>query len=309
MPSMTARGIRLRASFVAVLLLAAACADKSRSGPGTDSALARDLALANQQTAQPTFQDTAVAPAPTPASIAKNNPPTPARARVGHEPNKPKVEQPRRVAQAPTTQPTPTVQIPAPAPAPTPAPAAPAAPAAAPGPARGEIGTGTGVGLTSGTKVCTSTNLPGDKLVATVNEPITGSNGAVIPAGSAVVLEVASVSKGDDANGPQITFRVRSVVVNDKTYTVAANVVPLGAFDKTKVAGTDPNAEKKKVIGGAIAGAILGQILGHDTKGTVIGAAAGAAGGAVLAKRGEQWEACLPAGSAMRLTLSAPIVM
>ena len=92
-------------------------------------------------------------------------------------------------------------------------------------------------------------------------------------------------------------------------YDVAADVLPTSALERTKIENPDKNADKKKVIGGAVAGAILGNILGHSTKSTVIGAAAGGAAGAVVAKSGEKWEACLPAGSALKLTLSAPLVI
>jgi hypothetical protein len=170
------------------------------------------------------------------------------------------------------------------------------------------IGSGTGVGLTSGTKVCT-TNLPGDKLIATVNESVTGSNGAVIPSGSTVVLEVASVTPGDNGDDAQITFRVRSVEVNGKDFPADATVTPTGSLEKSKVENSDPNADKKKVIGGAIAGAILGQIIGHNTKGTVIGAAAGAATGAAVAHASQKYQACLPAGAPMHLTLNSALVM
>src|SRR5207247_2063296 len=139
------------------------------------------------------------------------------------------------------------VQTPAPQPQP-----APVAPAPTPAPARKEIGAGTGFGLTSGSRVCTNTNLPGDKLVATVNSTVTGSNGAVIPLGSTVVLEVASVAAGSSPETAQITFRVRSIVINDQNYTVAADVASLGTLEKLKVPGQDPNADKKKVLGGAI---------------------------------------------------------
>jgi hypothetical protein len=172
-----------------------------------------------------------------------------------------------------------------------------------------EIASGASVALTSGSRVCTNTNRPGDKVVATTNQAIQGSNGAIIPAGSSVVLEVASVNSGRNEQDAQIVFRVRSVVIDDKTYEPAAEVTSLGTLEKTKVAGEDPNADKKKVIGGAIAGAILGQIMGKDTKSTVIGAAAGAATGAAVAKAGQRWEGCLPAGSPLRLTLNAPIVI
>ncbi|HEY4219271.1 MAG TPA: YMGG-like glycine zipper-containing protein [Gemmatimonadaceae bacterium] len=293
----SARLVRFRASVAAVAFLAAAaCSDKSKSTASTDSALAKDLALAGQQTAQPTFQDTAIAPAPTTATVSpKHEAPAPVRSRVSEKPATPA---PRPVAHTPQPQPTPAPVQQAPIPM-----------VAGPAPIPAEIGSGTSVALTSGAKVCTSTNLPGDKIVATVNEPVTGSNGAVIPAGSTVVLEVASVNSGSTADSTAIVFRVKSLVVNDKMYTLAANVSTGGQLEKTKVQGTDPNADKKKVIGGAIAGALIGQLIGHNTKGTIIGAAAGAATGAVVAKSGEKWEGCLPAGAPIHLTLTGPLVM
>ena len=290
---------RLSATTVALALLTA-CGDKRASDrAAADSALTRDLTLASAPTVQPTFQDTAIAPAPAAAKQRTEEPPAPAPVRRRAAP-KPRVEAPRPVAQhtlPPQPVPQPVVQAPAPAPI----------PAAAP--ARGEIGAGTGFTLTSGSKVCTSSNLPGDKIVATLNNAVTGTNGAVIPAGSNVVLEVASASAGQNGGAPQISFRVRSIVVNDQSYPVDGSVTTLDSLQRTKVAGADPNADKKKVIGGAIAGAILGQLIGHSTKGTVIGAAAGAAAGAAVAKSGEKWEGCLPAGAALRLKLNAPIVM
>jgi hypothetical protein len=277
---------------VALLVALAACSDKSKSAAAADSNLARDLALAGAQPVNPTFQDTAVSPAPVQAGRAKEQPPEPVRARASLPPL--------------SKRPAPVAQLPVPQPAPAPVAQAPIV-APAPGPARGEIGSGTGVALTSGSKVCT-TNLPGDKFVATVNNAITGSNGAVIPAGSSVVLEVASVNPGQNGD-PQITLRVRAIVVNDKTYDVTADVVPEATLVKSKVENADPNADKKKVIGGAIAGAILGQMIGHNTKGTVIGAATGAAAGAAAAKVSEKWQGCLPAGSPLRLTLNQSLVM
>jgi hypothetical protein len=281
------------------LITLTACRDKA-GGPGADSALAKDLALAGQQTAQPTFKDTAIAPAPAPASKAKQSPPAPVQAPAATKPKpKPKVEAPQTVALTPPPAP-----IPAPVQAPVPVPVAPA-----PAPAPASIGSGTSMGLTAGSKVCTSTNLPGDKLVATVNTAVTGLNGGVIPAGSSVVLEVAAVQPGQDAQSAKILFRVRSVIINDKTYNVDANVTLTSPLDKTKIENSDPNAGKKKVIGGAIAGAILGQLIGHNTKGTVIGAAAGAATGAAVSHGTEQWQACLPSGASLQLTLNAPLVL
>ncbi|HSQ28590.1 MAG TPA: YMGG-like glycine zipper-containing protein [Gemmatimonadaceae bacterium] len=285
----------IRAAILgAAVVSLAACGDRRAADrAAADPALSRDLTLASAPTAQPTFQDTAIAPAPAAATRPTQEPPAPAPVRKRVAPQ-PRVEAPQPVPQQ-KLPPQPVAQAPA------------EAPAAAP--ARGEIGTGTGFALTSDSKVCTNSNMPGDKLVATLNSAVTGSNGAVIPAGANVVLEVASASAGQNGENPRITFRVRSIVVNDKTYSVAGDVTTLDTLQRTKVASGDPNGQKKKVIGGAIAGALIGQMIGHNTKGTVIGAAAGAAAGAAISKSGEKWEGCLPSGAALRLTLSEPVVM
>jgi YMGG-like Gly-zipper len=278
-------------------LLTVACGDKAQQAAQPDSSLARDLALAGQQPAgTQTFQDTSVAPAPAKAAPSpKPDAPAPVQKKTAP---RPRPEPPKAVAQAPAPQPQSPVVVPQPM-VPVQAPA--------PAPLQGEIASGTAGVLTAGSKVCTSSNQPGDKLVATLNAPLTGSNGKEIPAGSTVVLEVASAAPGSSADSVNLTFRVRSIVVNDKTYTVDAGAVPMSTLDKTKVSSGSSDA--KKVAGGAIAGAILGQIIGHNTKGTIIGAAAGAAAGAAVAKSGEKWEACLPAGGQLRLRLNAPLVI
>lgn len=284
---------RKRLVALATATVVAACSGKDRQSATADSSLARDLALASAQPANPMFQDTAIAPSPETKPAARSTEtPTPVKRRP----------QPKPVAPPPRE---PVVQQQAPQPAPTPATVA-TAPAPEPARAVAEIGSGTGIGLTSGSKVCSSA-LPGEKLVATLNDPVSGTNGANLPAGSTAVLEVASVSgEGENAT---INLRVRAIVVGDRTYNVSANVASDAAMVRTKVQNPDGNADKKKVIGGAIAGAILGQVIGHSTKGTVIGAAAGAATGAAVAKAGEKWESCLPAGAQLRLTLNAPLVM
>jgi hypothetical protein len=287
-----------RVSAAALLVASigmSACSDR-RKNAGPDADLAHDLQMAGQIAAQPTFQDTALSPAttvrePTPTKTPARTPtPRPSRTTERRERSLSPAQQPLDA----------TPHQPAAAPMPA------AAPAAMSAPSRGEIGAGTGIVMTSGGRVCTESNRPGDKIVATVDAPVTGTNGAVIPAGSKVVLEIASVSPGDQA---QIEFRVRSIFVNDSTYAVAGTVSPSTPLERVKVANPDANADKKKVIGGAIAGAILGQILGHSTKGTVIGAATGAAAGAVAAKASEKYEACLPQGASLHMTLAQPVAM
>ncbi len=287
-------------SLGAMLLVIASCGDRAAADrAAADSSLARDLALASTQITQPTFQDTAMAPAPTQAGSASEDAPVHTRSADRPEP---RIEARRPVhhreepAPPPMIEPEPTTVVPAPEPATIRAPSA-------------LFGAGTGADLTSGSRVCTATNMPGDKIVATVNSDVQGINGAVIPAGSSVVLEVASVTPGQSGQPPEITFRVRSVMVNGTPYNASADVTSTQPLETTQVAGTDPNGGKKKVIGGAIVGAILGQMIGHNTKGTIIGAAAGAATGAAISHAGQQTETCLPAGAPLHMTLNAPLVI
>ncbi|HKW45958.1 MAG TPA: glycine zipper 2TM domain-containing protein [Gemmatimonadaceae bacterium] len=280
---------RLTAAILFAGAAVTACSDQKRN-TSADSDLSRDLQLAGQMSAQPqpTFQDTALSPQSTPLKAsAANKTPTPTRTarRERMTPAQPPLDatpQPRASAPIPTAA---------------------RAPAAAPSK---QIGAGTGVVMTSGSRVCTDSNRPGDKIVATVDSPVNGTNGAVIPSGSKIVLEVASVTPGDQA---QILFRVRSVYVNDSSYSISGDVTPSTPLERVKVQNPDANADKKKVIGGAIAGAILGQMIGHNTKGTVIGAATGAAAGAVAAKATEKYESCLPAGASLHMTLAQAVMM
>ena len=184
------------------------------------------------------------------------------------------------------------------APAPTPEPSR--------APAVGVIGRGSLVGLTTNGRVCTNTVLPGDKFTATVSSATIGTNGAMIPAGATVVLEVASVDRADPIENSHIEFRVRQIEVNGEPYPATGDIASLGSMERVQQSGGN---DREKVIGGAVAGAVLGRIFGKSTKATVIGAAAGAAAGTAAARRSQSSDACLPAGSPMRLTLTRDVVM
>lgn len=273
-------------AFVTLL----ACSD--RDAQVADTELARDLALANQTPVYPQFADSAEVSSPEPQQIQPQPPPRQARTttRTSTTPRRPTqtvVERPRPSA------PDPVVEQPAPAPAPEPRRVA-------------GFGAGTTFSISTGAEVCT-TNLPGDKIVATLDHPVTGENGAYLPAGTSVVLEVASVTPGDRPESAQISLRVRSIVINDEAVGVPSTVSIQSDLERR----TRPDAagEKKKVIGGAIAGAIIGQVVGRDTRSTVIGAAAGTAAGAAAAAATRKYDACLPAGSQVRVTTSQQITL
>lgn len=279
------------------LVTAAACREKS--AVPADSSLAHDLALAQRAgSGTPEFNDAPISGA-APASRA---PAAPSR----------RPEPPR--AAAPTPRPSPRRESP-PAPvtrSPDRTPPEPVATGAAPvsaaaaEPAPGIIGSGTRVGMTTNMRLCANSLLPGDKLSATVTSGAVGSNGAAIPSGATVVLEVASVDKADPIESSRIDFRVRAIDVNGEAIAATGDVATLGALEKVQ---TSSGSDAKKVAGGAIAGAVLGRIFGGSTKATVIGAAAGAAAGTVAAKRSQDTDACLPLGSQLRLTLSRDMIV
>lgn len=268
-------------AIATTLALVAAC-DRNSQSAADSAALAADLALVQQsQPAYPLLQDTALSP-----GAETKAPPAPRRS-VNPEGLRARTPQPRPVE---------VVERPVVTPPTTPA------PARAPG-----FATGTSFSAITKSPICT-TNLPGDKIVATLDAPVEGQNGASIPAGTTVVLEVASVTPGDNPQSAQISLRVRSIMIDDEPVPVDADVTVASALERREVP-RDKNADRRKVVTGAIAGAVLGQIMGRDTKSTVIGAAAGTAAGAVAAAASKKYDACLPAGGVVRATTTRQITL
>ncbi len=288
---------------VAILALMVACRERAPVLP--DSALAQDLAMAQRSLpAQTVFNDaplgressaapSAAAAAPTPRrETPRARTPRPAPSAGRERPAAPVARAPQRSTPAPVAAPV--VEAPLPAPART------------PGPVAGVIGAGTRIGMTTNGRVCTRSALVGDKFTATVSNVTVGSNGALIPAGATVVLEVASVDRADPAEASRISFRVRSIDVEGSAHPAEGSVATLGSLETVQSSGGN---DRTKVVGGAVAGAVLGRILGGSTKATVIGAAAGAAAGSAVARGSRITDACLPEGSPLQLTLSRRMVV
>jgi hypothetical protein len=302
------------ARAIALSVLLAACADRNgEQRSAADSDLAHDLALVQSTaTSQAIFRDTALTNAPErrtegptpPAPVTRPVPrPTPRR-QASPTPQRtarpaPPRESPRlrRVAKAPPPEPARPVEDPTPA----------AERREAGAGSAGAIGAGSVLVATSNARVCTRSNLPGDRITATVNEPVRGTNGAEIPAGSKVVLEVASIDAAEPPANGQVVVRATSVAIGDESYPASGGGTMAGPLERTPGARS-ASSDRKKVVGGAIAGAILGQMMGRDTRSTVIGAAAGAAAGTAAAKMGDQGEACLAAGTPIRIVLDEAVV-
>ena len=262
---------------LSLALVAGACSNKDDTLT-SDSALGRDLELANQDSlAQPQLQDVPSTPSGGAVNTpSRNNPPrsTPART------NPPRTTTPATTTSGNTVT----------------------------SGTRGSEGTvasiaaGTSISLASSEKVCTNTHKAGDRFTATVSEAVMGSNGAVIPAGAKALVQVTSVARSENVKDPiQMGFIVQSVTFNGKTYPIDATITNV-AVDRVR---SKDNKDAQKVAIGAAAGAIIGQILGKDTKSTVIGAATGAAAGTAVAMGTGDYEGCVPIGGTIAIRLNS----
>src|SRR5215207_6734760 len=217
---------------LSVLALLAACRDRASDGSTataaatTDSAFVRDLAMAQRQAPpQTVFNDAPLggtmnaAPAATPSpELPRARTPRPTPAPTRRTPPAPVARTPRPTA----PEPAPVAEEPAPAPA---------ANASA-----GVIGAGTRVGMTTNDRVCTLA-LAGDKFTATVSSATMGSNGASIPAGATVVLEVTSVERADPVESSRIHFHVRAIDVNGEPHPAEGDVTVVGTMQPVRVSG------------------------------------------------------------------------
>ena len=274
-------------AFTAVLAIAA-CSSADKKPDTTlavDPALNKDLAMANRDTtAQPALKDVPVIP-PAAAPAAA---PAPAS---------------RPVAVAPRPKPAPAKT--------TPKPTTTASGntmtkgASSGGGSVGTIASGADLSLRSNARVCTNTFTPGQTFTATLANAVTGSNGATIPAGATVSLEVVQLKRSENATDKILMeFSAKSINFGGRTYPISASI---GDTQVDKVRNEPKNKDVQKVVGGAIVGAIAGQILGKSTKATVIGAGAGAAAGAGVAAGTANYEGCVPDGGAINITLNSPV--
>ena len=277
---------RLFAALSLTLVVAACGDDKKGDTLATDTTLNRDLELANVDTGvQPSLTDVPAAAEPAPVAAA------PA----------PRATTPARTTPARTTT----------APRPTTTSSAPrtttsgntsTAGSSTAERQMGTIASGSTVSLSSSTRVCTNTHKVGDRFTATVRQSVTGSNGAVIPAGATATVEVTSLRRSDNVNDPIVVgVAIRSISFGGRTYAVSGTT---SSAQVDRVRSSTTRDDVRKVATGAAIGAIAGQILGRDTRATVTGAAAGAAVGAGAAAATGNYEGCIPTGGAITVSLS-----
>ena len=287
----------MKATFaMAVFASLAACSsgDKAKgdSALATDSALNKDLALAGRDTTvKPALNDVPVTPAATPAPApVRSTTPTRAATRPAPAPVRHTTppRQPTTTASGNTVTRNPTGTA-----------------GSGGGGSVGTIASGSSLSLRSNARVCTNTFQVGQTFNATVANAVSGSNGASIPAGATVSLEVTQLKRSENARDNIVMeFAVRSISFGGHSYPVSASVSD-AQIDKVRNEPTSKDAQK--VAGGAIIGAIAGRILGKSTKATIIGGAAGAAAGAGVAVGTANYEGCVPDGGNIAITLNSPI--
>ena len=275
---------RFRTSLVLSLaLIAGACAKKDDTA-AADSALNSDIQLANRDTAaQPALTDV-------PAASATNPAPSTSAKSTTTKTTTTTTRTPTTTTRKPTTTTTASGNT--------------VTKTSAGSAARvGTIPAGAELALASGSKICTNTNHVGERFSASVVNPISGSNGAVIPAGATATVEVTELKRSENANDNVVMgFRVVSVTYGGHTYPLSATT---SYAQVNKVKNQPKSKDVQKVVGGAAIGAIAGQILGKSTKGTIIGAAAGGAAGAAAAAATANYEGCVNSGGRITATLNS----
>ena len=279
-------------AFGAVVALGACKTDSSKQDTASalnrdTSALGRDLAMANRgdTAAQPQLKDVPANPPATSApsrSTPRTTPRTSSSSSSSNSSSRPTT--PTTTASGNTVT-------------------HPSTGASNSGGSVGTIAAGTTLSLTPTANVCTNTSKVGDRVTMTTQNPVTGSNGATIPAGSTVTLTVTNLKRSENSNDAIVMeFAVNSVNVGGKSYPLDASIesAPI-----TRVRNQPKSKDAQKVAIGAGIGAIAGQILGKNTKSTVIGGAVGAAAGAAAAAATANYEGCINSTSTVTIKLNS----
>ncbi len=286
--------VRLGIAPIALLVMLGACKTQDATPQAS-----RQVELAPSASGQPQLADTARTAASAPSPVDALNAPSDVPAQPTPRAAPTKASPPARR----TSQPSPTAAVPS-------GDGREATPAAAPVPAApttGVIAGGSTMSAVLGARVCTNTHKAGDRVTASLASALTGTNGAVIPAGAVVTLRVTASQRGENGKeGIRLEFEPVSVSVDGASYVIAGSA-SMTQMETVRAQTTGDQA--KKVAAGALVGAIAGQLLGKKTKSTVIGAAVGAAAGGAIAAGSADWNGCLGEGGRVTITLAGPVTV
>jgi hypothetical protein len=161
------------------------------------------------------------------------------------------------------------------------------------------------------TPVSTKTSNVGDRIEATLLQPLSAPDGQLIANQGALIRgEIAELTRASKSRKEEdrasMKFAFTSIETVDGEKSLSATVTN---SEGKMVAGSTTKRDALVIGGSAVAGAILGKIIGKDTKGAVVGAFGGAVlgTGAMMASKGHELE--VDAGSKVSLRAEEPITI
>jgi len=161
------------------------------------------------------------------------------------------------------------------------------------------------------TPVSTKTSNVGDKIEATLIQPLVAPDGQVIANQGALVRgEIAELTRASKSRAAEDRASLKLAFTSIQTVDGEKSLSTTVTNSEGKmVAGSTTKRDALVIGGSAVAGAILGKIIGKDTKGAVVGAFGGAVlgTGAMMASKGHELE--VPAGSKVSLRAEEPITV
>lgn len=143
-------------------------------------------------------------------------------------------------------------------------------------------------------------NHPGDKFLASLEQPLVMNDVTVAPKGASVYGRLQQVQESGQLTGKaQLSLALTGIVINGQTY-------PLSSGDY-EISGKSRGASTAtKVGGGAVLGAVIGAIAGGG-KGAAVGAGVGAGAGTAVqvVTKGDQVH--VPSETLLEFTLDQPV--
>lgn len=154
--------------------------------------------------------------------------------------------------------------------------------------------------------VSTSSHDAGDTFSLVLVDAVTGTEGAILPAGTPARGMVTDVHASTGPDDPSLLgLRIASVEVGGSQQPLTSETRSADISSSTRDSGTRTAAT---IATGAAAGAIIGQILGRDTRSTVTGAVVGTAVGVGVALTTRGGHAEFPEGSRIVVRLSEDLI-
>lgn len=207
-------------------------------------------------------------------------------------------DRPTASAPAPATRTPSRTSRPGAATSPSASTSAPAAPVAS-----SSLPAGSSLAAATTAEIRSHKNKVGDTVTATIASDVKDNAGrVVIPAGSAVTLEVTAIRESEnkrDTTGT-LTLKPTAVSINGRSYPISASIQHVD----TRLEGRKTNVgDIAKPAAGAAVGAVVGRVLGGSSKGAVIGGVIGGAVGTQRAVETKDRDVVLPEGTTVTLVL------